>query len=181
AKDAGTEGTVYVKFVIEADGRITNVKAKNTIDGIGGAELVKNAEIAVRSLGNVTPAKQNDVPVRLERTLPISFVLDGDDDSPKDFPLCTSVKQAKKRVNWLHDIRLHQYRILCAVGQNDESRNEIESLMEGLRDYASFGNQCYNLSTAKQRKVAKYAQSLLKESALNFILETGKIPCWEIK
>ena len=75
AKDAGTEGTVYVKFVIEADGSITNVKAQNEIDGTGGSELVKNAEIAVRSLGRVTPAKQNGTPVRLERTLPISFVL----------------------------------------------------------------------------------------------------------
>ncbi|MFM7310913.1 MAG: energy transducer TonB, partial [Flavobacteriales bacterium] len=71
----GTEGIVYVFFVIEKDGSITNVKAKNEIDGIGGKDLVKNAEIAVRSLGRVTPAKQNGTPVRLERTLPISFVL----------------------------------------------------------------------------------------------------------
>jgi protein TonB len=84
AKDAGTEGTVYVRFIIETTGEITNVRAMNSLEGVGGQELVLAAEQAIRMIGRYEPARQNGNPIRLERTLPISFTLsDEEKEKPK--------------------------------------------------------------------------------------------------
>ena len=84
AKDFGTEGTVYVRFIVEKTGEITNVRAMNSLEGEGGPALVLAAEQAIRMIGSYEPARQNGNPIRLERTLPISFTLtDEENEKPK--------------------------------------------------------------------------------------------------
>ncbi|MFT6035099.1 MAG: protein TonB [Marivirga sp.] len=71
AQRMGIEGVVYVQFVIEKDGSLTDVQA---VKGIGGgcdevaAEVVKNAPAWL-------PGKQRGVAVRSQRVIPIRFVL----------------------------------------------------------------------------------------------------------
>lgn len=76
AQKKGIEGTVYIQFVIEKDGSITDVQA---VKGIGGGcdelaiEVVSNA-------GKWIPGKQNDSVVRTRRIVPIKFVLNENKD-----------------------------------------------------------------------------------------------------
>ncbi len=74
AKEKGIEGRVFVSFIIEKDGSISNVKI---LRGIGGGcdeavvEMIKN-------MPKWKPAKQRGKPVRCQFNLPINFEL------PKD-------------------------------------------------------------------------------------------------
>jgi protein TonB len=71
AKEANIQGTVYVGFVIEKDGSVSNV---TLIRGIGGGldEVVLEA---VRNMSDWNPGKQRGVPVRVDMKLPFKFRL----------------------------------------------------------------------------------------------------------
>jgi len=65
------DGIVYVQFVIEKDGSITNVHA---VKGIGGG----CDKLAIKVLENSpkwNPGKQRGVPVRSQKVIPIRFML----------------------------------------------------------------------------------------------------------
>jgi periplasmic protein TonB len=71
AKRMGIEGRVFVEFVIERDGSITDVKA---IKGIGGG-CDQEAERVLQSAPKWKPGKQRGKPVRQKMVLPIQFKL----------------------------------------------------------------------------------------------------------
>ena len=71
AKENGIEGKVYVTFVIEKDGSITNAKLLRDIGGGCGAEAVR----AVKTMPRWIPAKQRGETVRVQFNLPITFTL----------------------------------------------------------------------------------------------------------
>ena len=73
AKEAGIQGTVYVTFVVEKDGRITNVKV---LRGIGGG-LDKEAVRVISSMPVWSPGMQRGKAVRVQYNMPIRFVLAG--------------------------------------------------------------------------------------------------------
>ena len=64
-------GTVYVQFVVEKDGSISDVKV---VRGIGGG-CDEEAVRVVKSMPKWEPGKQRGVPVRVYFTLPIEFKL----------------------------------------------------------------------------------------------------------
>jgi periplasmic protein TonB len=65
---------VYLRFVIEKDGKITDVKVMRGVNG--GPGLEKEAVRVVLGLKHsFSPAKMNGRPIRLQYTLPIRFVL----------------------------------------------------------------------------------------------------------
>lgn len=72
AKENNIQGTVYVQFIVEQDGSITNSKI---LRGIGGG-CDKEALRVVNSMPNWIPATQRGKNVRVEFRLPIKFVLD---------------------------------------------------------------------------------------------------------
>lgn len=72
-KEEGIQGTVYVKFVVNQEGSIEDVKIMKGVKG--GAELEIAAIQAVRKLGKFKPAKQNGKAVKCYMTLPIKFAL----------------------------------------------------------------------------------------------------------
>ncbi len=97
ARDAGGQGTVYVGFIVETDGSITNVNIKrdapvivrDTItliesNGVKGNKIVERTEYslgkeAVRVISmmpNWKPGKKDGKIVRVSYTLPIKFKLD---------------------------------------------------------------------------------------------------------
>lgn len=73
ARESNIQGTVFVTFVVEPDGSISNVK---TLRGIGGG-CDEEALRVVKSMPRWTPGKQRGKPVRVQFNLPIRFVLQG--------------------------------------------------------------------------------------------------------
>jgi len=71
ARELGIQGPVYATFVVEKDGRITNVKL---LRGIGGG----CDEEALRVIGSMPkwePGRQNGKEVRVQFNMPINFKL----------------------------------------------------------------------------------------------------------
>ena len=73
AQEAGIEGTVIVKFVIDKTGQVSDTKVMK-----GPEALSKAAESVVRGLPGFTPGLQNGKPVNVELILPIRFALSDD-------------------------------------------------------------------------------------------------------
>lgn len=74
ARESNIQGTVYIVFVLEIDGSVSNVKC---IRGIGGG-CDEEAIRVVSAMPNWTPGYQRGKPVRVQFTLPIRFVLQDD-------------------------------------------------------------------------------------------------------
>lgn len=72
AKETGVQGRVYVTFVVERDGRITEVKV---LRGIGSG-CDEEAVRVVKGMPNWTPGTQAGKAVRVRYNLPIRFSLD---------------------------------------------------------------------------------------------------------
>jgi protein TonB len=73
AKELGIQGRVFVTFVVEVDGSITDVRV---LRGIGGG-CDQEAIRVVQSMSKWVPGKQRGVPVRVQFNLPIKFTLQG--------------------------------------------------------------------------------------------------------
>ncbi len=71
AQENGIQGKVYVTFVVDKDGGISEAKIARGVD----ASLDKEALRVVNSLPKWKPGKQRGKPVRVSYTVPISFVL----------------------------------------------------------------------------------------------------------
>jgi len=71
AKSHNIEGKVLVEFVINRQGKIINVKAKNEVN-----KLLENEAIRViQNMQNWKPGKQRNIPVNVKYTIPVSFNL----------------------------------------------------------------------------------------------------------
>jgi protein TonB len=71
AKELGVQGKVFVTFVVEVDGSITDVKVLRGIGSGCDDEAVR----VVKSMPKWVPGKQRGVPVRVQFNLPINFKL----------------------------------------------------------------------------------------------------------
>lgn len=71
AQEQGIQGRVFVQFVVNTDGSITDVKAVRSPD----PSLAKEAVRVVKSMPRWNPATQNNKPVRSRFNLPIMFRL----------------------------------------------------------------------------------------------------------
>ncbi|MCH8553950.1 MAG: energy transducer TonB [Schleiferiaceae bacterium] len=68
ARKMGISGKVFVTFVIEKDGSISNVVVARGVDKLLDDEAIR----VVKKIPNMTPAKQRGKPVRMSYTLPIN-------------------------------------------------------------------------------------------------------------
>lgn len=71
AMKQGIQGTVYVSFVVEKDGTVSNVKL---LKGIGGGCDEESIRI-VKGMPAFKPGTQKGEPVRVQFTMPIYFKL----------------------------------------------------------------------------------------------------------
>jgi TonB family protein len=71
AKKKGIEGKVFVNFLVEKDGSVTNVKV---LKGVS-SDLDQEARRVVSMLPKWTPGEEKGQPVRVAFTLPINFKL----------------------------------------------------------------------------------------------------------
>jgi protein TonB len=73
--DAGVEGKVFIQFIVEKNGKISNPKVIRQPEGDYGKAMAQEAIRAIRLLKDFTPAMQNGRAVRAYMTLPIVFKL----------------------------------------------------------------------------------------------------------
>tara|TARA_B100000900_G_scaffold245696_1_gene208938 strand:- start:26115 stop:26768 length:654 start_codon:yes stop_codon:yes gene_type:complete len=71
AKEYNITGKVYVQFIVDKSGIVTNVKVVRGVDKNLDAEAVR----VVKSLPKYKPGKQRGKPVRVMFTIPINFTL----------------------------------------------------------------------------------------------------------
>jgi periplasmic protein TonB len=71
AKESGIQGTVYVSFVVDSKGKVTDVRV---LRGIGGG-CDEEALRVVRMMPSWHPGKQNGQSVRVQFNMPIRFTL----------------------------------------------------------------------------------------------------------
>lgn len=71
AREAGIQGTVFVTFVVERDGSVTDVRV---LRGIGGG-CDEEAVRVVQNMPRWNPGRQRGQPVRVQFNMPIRFVL----------------------------------------------------------------------------------------------------------
>ncbi|MDZ7848833.1 MAG: energy transducer TonB [Owenweeksia sp.] len=71
ARQMGLEGKVYVSFVVEKDGSISNVEVLRGVDPLLDDEAIR----VINKLPDMTPAKQRGKPVRMSFTMPINAKL----------------------------------------------------------------------------------------------------------
>nr|MBD3623195.1 TonB family protein [Sunxiuqinia sp.] len=71
AQENGIQGKVYVNFVVDTDGSITNARIARGVD----SSLDKEALRVVNTLPRWKPGQQRGKPVKVSYTVPINFVL----------------------------------------------------------------------------------------------------------
>lgn len=79
AQENGIQGKVYVTFVVDSDGSITNAKIARGVD----PSLDQEALRIVNELPKWQPGKQRGQFVKVSYTVPISFALNGGESAPK--------------------------------------------------------------------------------------------------
>ena len=80
AKKKGIQGTVFVSFLVKADGSVTNVKIQRGIGGGCDEESVR----VVNLMPKWNPGLMKGKPVDVAFTLPIKFLLDSKKDEKSD-------------------------------------------------------------------------------------------------
>ncbi len=70
-KENNIQGTVYISFIVEKAGNITDIRIDRGVNG--GPNLSKEALKAVKKLKPFTPAKLDGKPVRYRYRIPIKF------------------------------------------------------------------------------------------------------------
>jgi protein TonB len=70
AQEMGIQGRVYVNFIIDKDGSITNIRMRGP-----DQNLEKEAQRIISQLPSMTPGKQRGRPVRVPFSIPITFRL----------------------------------------------------------------------------------------------------------
>lgn len=71
ARESGVEGTVFVQFVVEPDGTISNTKVVRGLE----PSLDQVALKAIENMGTWSPGKQRGKEVRVQMVIPIKFKL----------------------------------------------------------------------------------------------------------
>ena len=71
AMKKGIQGRVVVSFIVEKDGRISNVRLLRSVE----SSLDKEAVRVVKSMPKWSPGKQNGKPVRVRFNVPVMFKL----------------------------------------------------------------------------------------------------------
>lgn len=72
AAEAGIQGKVYIQFVVEKNGSVSNIKVVRGVDEL----LDKEAVRVISEMPKWTPGKQRGKAVRVSYTMPITFRLD---------------------------------------------------------------------------------------------------------
>lgn len=76
ARKAGIQGTVYITFIIEKDGKVSNVRI---LRGIGGGCDEESLRV-VKNMPKWKPGRQRGKNVRVQYNMPLKFTLEDDNN-----------------------------------------------------------------------------------------------------
>ncbi len=79
AQELGIQGRVFVQFVINTDGSISDIEVVRSVNPALDTEAIR----IVKAMPKWTPGMQKGKNVRVNYTLPINFRLQGDEKAPK--------------------------------------------------------------------------------------------------
>lgn len=69
-KDAGVKGKVYIQFIVEKDGSLSNIVVRR---GCNNAELDQEAVNVIEKMPNWIPGEVRGKKVRVKQTIPVTF------------------------------------------------------------------------------------------------------------
>ncbi|MFO8053967.1 MAG: energy transducer TonB [Bacteroidales bacterium] len=72
ALESEIEGVVFIEFIVEKDGSISNAKVKRGVHELLDREALR----VVKNMPNWSPGEQEGKPVRVKQNIPIRFKLD---------------------------------------------------------------------------------------------------------
>ncbi len=72
-KERGVSGTMYIQFVVNTDGSITDIKLARKIKG--GEQLAEKAIQAISKMPKWSPGKNGQISVPVRYTMPLTFTL----------------------------------------------------------------------------------------------------------
>ena len=75
ARENGIQGTVVIRFIVEKDGRLTDLEIVKDLGGGLGKEALRVVKLMNEMEEPWTPGKQNARPVRVRFNLPVKFRL----------------------------------------------------------------------------------------------------------
>ncbi len=75
ARDANTQGTIFITFVVDENGRITSPQVLRGLNGPGAKECANEAMRVVSSMPAWKAGKQNGKAVRVQYNLPVKFTM----------------------------------------------------------------------------------------------------------
>jgi periplasmic protein TonB len=75
ARDANTQGTIFVSFVVDENGRIGSAQVLRGLNGPGAKDCANEALRVVNSMPAWAAGKQNGKAVRVQFNLPVKFTL----------------------------------------------------------------------------------------------------------
>ena len=120
AIEKGIEGRVFVGFIIDVDGSVTDVKLLRGI----GCGCDEEAIRVVKSLPKWRPAKQNGVLIRVPFQLPVNFKLEDKMDKEKG---------DKKTVNADKVVSENEYFYPSSIeGEVEDPENEVYEIVEQM-------------------------------------------------
>jgi TonB family protein len=122
AEDAGIEGTVYIRFMVDKKGDIKNTRVMRGIDSL----LDNEALSVVRTIPKYSPGKNNGMPVNTWFIIPIRFVISGYDDDGKgnfyhkDYEICCKSQNLSR----IYEAKSFEP---CTYTALDEERDDFRS------------------------------------------------------
>ena len=149
------QGTVYIQFIVEDDGSISNIRIKKGVDPV----IDRAAYYLVRNMPYWEPGKQKKVPVRVQLVIPINFVY------PDKHLTESEIAEAKKFEQDIKDYRTIRanYKVNPAFGKDDiiicfYSENILKSLIKEKKS-----------RTNKSRKPLKHTKQ-----TTDYLIEVGE-------
>jgi TonB family protein len=123
AREAGFEGTVFIRFVVETDGSISNIQVlKDQTPGGGLKDAALNAVRAMNNMGKKwNPGMQSGKPVRVRVVVPVKFKLGYDEP---EFSIETKYKPSVNTKQLL----IGKWKIISTNGEKipEEEKEMIE-------------------------------------------------------
>ncbi len=92
AMEKGIQGRVLVSFVVGRDGTISNVVASAS----DNQALVGTTLSAIRSMRKWNPGRKDGIPVKVKCTLPITFIIESDNDGDQSKKTMISLEDGTK-------------------------------------------------------------------------------------
>jgi protein TonB len=127
AREAGFEGTVFIRFVVETDGSISNVEVlKDQTPGGGLKEAALSAVEAMNEMpGKWKPGMQRGNPVRVRVVVPVKFKLA--DDDIITYSIETDYKAKGNEANLLEGVWRLTFINSIEIPEQDNLRLEFKS------------------------------------------------------